>query len=234
MGTMLRPRVRKIDMPPLRRLEIAVQMAQAVADAHRAGIVHMDLQIKNVMMKNGVVHLNDFNLGHIPGYAQPVKGIMGYENRPPELLEGTDYVGDPQAFDVYALGNILFEIWTRRHPYEDAGDDFPDEAIAARKRRGLDPPLPGKTMTQPVTDSYAALRALQEATRACFRADPRQRPSAEQIARGLDWIHRQLLLLLLLREDDPPRIVGLDVAESVKPFFGTVFGTANESVKAVS
>jgi len=54
------------NLTALRRLEIAIQVARAVFDAHhQANVVRMDLQMKNVMMKNGMVHLNDFNLGHI-------------------------------------------------------------------------------------------------------------------------------------------------------------------------
>jgi len=122
---------------------------------------------------------------------------------------------------MYTL-RMLFEIWTRRNPYEDL-EHYTDEEIAERKQRGLDPPLPKDTMSQALTDSYTAFRAIQEATRACFRPDPRQRPSANQIAQGLESIYQRLLLA------DAPLIPDLNVADSLRPFFG-----ATDSIKSVT
>jgi len=218
----LRPRARKRDLPDLRRLQLGLQLAQAVADAHDQHIAHMDLQMKNVLMKEGIVHLNDFNLGQIlddnQHHPQPVKGIEGYEDRPPELLDGTVYPlnGDPRKFDVYALGNLLFEVWTRRHPYDDV--DLSADAVAQRKRSGVDPPIPDTVGG--VEPESPALRALQIAVRACFRPDPLQRPTARQVAHGLDAIYQRLLPDQEGSEMIVPNDL-VDVAEYLGPFFSS-------------
>ena len=194
MGIFLRSRVRRKDKPARRRLQLAVQVAQVVADTHEAGIAHMDLQMKNYFLKDRTAHLNDFNLGQIVGVGrpQPVKGIEGYQHRPPELLNGTVYPdSDPRKFDVYALGNVLFEVWTRRNPYEDL--DMSNAEIAQRKVAGFDPPVPARIMTQAITDISIELRAIQEASRACFRPKPSDRPTARQVAAGLESVYQKLL-----------------------------------------
>ena len=72
---------------------------------------------------------------------QPVFGADAVSLRPPQLLHGTNWSDNnpPELFDLYTAGNVLFEIWTRRVPYDSK---MPDAEVARRKQRGEFPPIP--------------------------------------------------------------------------------------------
>lgn len=98
-----------VEQGPLRlgpALEMFRQVAEAVAQAHRQGIVHCDLKPANVLVStSGEVKLTDFTLAHrlIDGrFDGPGGGSARYAA--PEQLNGAA-VG-PQA-DIYGLGALL-------------------------------------------------------------------------------------------------------------------------------
>jgi len=106
--------------PLSRRLRIFLQMAQAVAFAHKRGVVHRDLKPANVMVgDHGEVYVTDWGIA-IP---RPGADNQHLERATPdglaEGLSGTpQYMSPEQAAggsvdarsDVYALGAILYEM----------------------------------------------------------------------------------------------------------------------------
>ena len=112
-----------------RLLELAYQMADAVAKAHSAGIVHRDLKPENVMVsKDGAVKVLDFGLAKLlkeqPGevtnaptaqatQAGTVMGTVGYMS--PEQASGK-----PLDFrtDQFSLGSILYEMATGKRAFQ--------------------------------------------------------------------------------------------------------------------
>ena len=101
-------------MPPDKAVQIARQICAGVAAAHDKGVIHRDLKPANVMLDgNGDVRITDFGIATLGGAATDVAGTPQY--MAPELL-----AGKPASVksDIYALGLILFEVFTGKRAYE--------------------------------------------------------------------------------------------------------------------
>src|SRR5262249_16922756 len=101
---------------------LARALAEALAYAHRQGVVHRDVQPANVLLDGqGRPHLLDFGLAHRDEelarltQAGAVIGTPAY--MAPEVARGHE--GDPlPASDQYSLGVVLYEMLTGRPPFE--------------------------------------------------------------------------------------------------------------------
>jgi eukaryotic-like serine/threonine-protein kinase len=117
-------------------IEIAVQIARGLAEAHSHNIVHRDIKPSNVMFTaTALVKIVDFGLAHVSEQTATLTrgavGTVGY--MPPEqaLNRGTD-----QRADIWAWGVVLAEMLTRRNPFER--DSVPSTVLAVLN----DPPGP--------------------------------------------------------------------------------------------
>jgi serine/threonine protein kinase/Flp pilus assembly protein TadD len=122
-------------------LDLATQIAAALAAAHEAGIVHRDIKPENVMVRrDGIVKVLDFGLAKL---TQPATSPIDTQLATlaaltdPGMLMGTPrYMSPEQAraeavdarTDIFSLGVIIYEMVTGRIPFsgENAG-----EALAA-------------------------------------------------------------------------------------------------------
>ncbi len=123
------------------------QVCQAVAFAHRRGVVHRDLKPANLMVGEfGEVQVIDWGLAALLE-APPVareRSEMGIAGTPaymaPEQALGAD-AGSPRG-DVYALGSVLCEVLTGVPPYgHPAADLAGARALLARVQGGPPPPV---------------------------------------------------------------------------------------------
>jgi eukaryotic-like serine/threonine-protein kinase len=110
-------------------------VAQGLAAAHRAGLVHRDVKPENVLLaRSGAVQLTDFGLARAAASATSTFGPDVLVGSPhylsPEAVRGLPL--DPRA-DVYALGVVLFECLTGRPPHE--GESPFATALAHTTRR---------------------------------------------------------------------------------------------------
>ena len=109
-----------LPLPPERAREVALQVLDALAHAHAAGLVHRDVKPANVLVDSaGQARLTDF------GLARPLQGgtlttagrVAGTpQYMAPELLEGAG--PDPRQ-DVFAMGAMLYEMLKGRPPVGD-------------------------------------------------------------------------------------------------------------------
>jgi DNA-binding SARP family transcriptional activator/ABC-type glycerol-3-phosphate transport system substrate-binding protein len=96
------------------------QVTGALGAAHRQGIVHRDIKPGNVLLdEEGNAYLSDFGVALTVGATEQTTGTM---------IRGTPAYLSPEQIrleplttrsDIYALGILLFEMLTGRHPFPD-------------------------------------------------------------------------------------------------------------------
>ncbi len=119
-GCPLRSLVRRGPLAPDRVAHIARQVADGLAAAHMAGVIHRDLKPDNVHVHEAggdAVKVLDFGLARVAGTSKltqrgVVFGTPQYMS--PEQASGGEL--DPRS-DLYALGVILYELLTGRVPF---------------------------------------------------------------------------------------------------------------------
>lgn len=116
-------------MPLETMLSVGHQMARALSTAHAAGITHRDIKPENVMVRDdGYVKVLDFGLARLLGAeASNADAVALSRLTTPGMIVGTvAYMSPEQAFgeavgppsDVFALGIVLYELVTGRHPFD--------------------------------------------------------------------------------------------------------------------
>lgn len=107
-------------LPTDKVLNIAQQIAEALAYAHSRGIIHRDLKPANIMLdKDGHAYLADFGLvrtlfndSMLDASDNHIEGTVPYMS--PAVARGE--VEDTRC-DIYAFGAVLYELLTGRPPY---------------------------------------------------------------------------------------------------------------------
>ncbi len=118
--------------PEDRALEIARQICAGLAAAHERDVIHRDLKPANVMIDGtGKVRITDFGLAGASGEAIRA-GTPAY--MAPEQLAGQEVTAQS---DIYALGLILYEIFTGQRALD--GKNLA-EIIHKREQSGIIPP----------------------------------------------------------------------------------------------
>ena len=158
-------------MPPDKAVQIARQLCAGVAAAHERGVLHRDLKPANVMLDgNGDVRITDFGIATAAADAgAEVAGTPQY--MAPELL-----AGKPASIksDIYALGLILFEVFTGKRLF--------DTRTLAELREMHEAP----TLTTPSALVRDMDPVVERVILRCLEKDPDKRPmSAITVAASL-------------------------------------------------
>jgi tetratricopeptide (TPR) repeat protein len=222
-GQTLEELIEEGPMPVEQAINIAAQVADGLAKAHEAGIMHRDIKPKNVMVtKDGHAKILDFGLSKLSrsavdseaptasamNTAKPLEGLT----LPGTILGTVEYMSPEQAAgrpvdyrsDQFSMGSLMYAILTRCRPFHRESAVQTLNQIIEGEPRPLDelnPRVP------------AALRAV---IRRCLMKDPRDRyKSTQELARDLqklelerkmllrrwnrrDWIRASMGLLILL------------------------------------
>ena len=163
-------------------LALGQRLAQALAHAHRHGVVHRDLKPANVLvhLPSHVVKLADFGLARAADSAQTGTGIVvgSPAYMAPEQLAGN--LPTPST-DLYALGVMLFQLLSGRLPHDSASMGELLQQVVAMPAPDLRELVPG------INPGLAALVAGLLAKQAA------QRPSGgEALAAALQTLSQPL------------------------------------------
>ena len=164
-GESLRSIVDRMGAVNLRKgIQIARQICAALHEAHTQGIVHRDLKPENIMLdRSGNVKVMDFGIARLldASVTATAGGIIGTPAyMAPEQAEG--HAVDART-DIYALGLILYEIFTGRPTF--AGDT--PMVVALKQIR--EAPVAPKTLEASLPSE------LDGTIMRCLEKDPAQR-----------------------------------------------------------
>jgi hypothetical protein len=138
---------------PPEALQLAIQLADALAAAHERGVVHRDLKPANIMLTTaprgpGRVKILDFGLARLtPAPFSPGAATRSDLTRAGQILGTVHYMAPEQALgqtadhrsDLFALGLVIYEMVSGKNPFGDAN---PASTMAAILKEEA-PPLAG-------------------------------------------------------------------------------------------
>jgi len=183
-GPTLAARLAKGALPLREALAIAIQIVDALDQAHRIGVMHRNLQPWKVVLAEGGAKLLDFGLPAPPSPVPPpaAKGAKtppqgadaGLPYTAPECLDGKE--GDARS-DIFAFGAVLYEMITGKKAFEGKVRAVLVAAIAA-----ADP--------DPLSEAQPAAPAiLQHIVDRCLAKDPEDRwQTAHDLLAQLRWM----------------------------------------------
>jgi eukaryotic-like serine/threonine-protein kinase len=158
-GETLKDRLAREPLQPKESLEIACQIAEAVAEAHEKGIVHRDLKPANIMLTSqGHPKIMDFGLAKqmipITNPDSEASTIARETLTEAGMVIGTiDYMSPEQArgepvdarSDIFSFGMVLYEMLSGKNPFHRASQVDTLTAIL----RDASPPLRLETAATP-------------------------------------------------------------------------------------
>jgi serine/threonine protein kinase len=133
---------------------------------HSEQIVHRDLAARNLLLSaDGSIKITDFGLSRIL-FGDDVSipnGLVAVAWMAPESLSSARF---SSASDMYSFGMVLFELWTRRLPFDDIGHLPTIKDCVLHGQR-------------PVLDAHDSV-VLQQLYQQCVDADPSRRITAQR------------------------------------------------------
>jgi Protein kinase domain len=152
-------------LPPDKAVEISRKLCAGLAAAHAQNVLHRDLKPANIMLDNrGQVVITDFGLA---GLAEDFRGADIGSGTPaymsPEQLAGKEVTFKS---DIYALGLVLYEIFTGRPAFE--AETLADMIRLRQESR----PAEISTMVREIDPS------VEKAILRCLDPEPANRPAS--------------------------------------------------------
>src|SRR6266496_2743821 len=129
-GETLRQHLSRARLTVGQTLDVAIQVASALAAAHQAGIIHRDIKPENTMVRtDGNVKVLDFGLAKLAQSktvetAAPT--LLKVETEPGMVMGTLSYMSPEQArgvavdtrTDIWSLGVMIYEMAAGRQPFE--------------------------------------------------------------------------------------------------------------------
>jgi hypothetical protein len=192
-------------LPSDKAIEIARQICAGLAAAHEHGVIHRDLKPANVMIDGrGKVRITDFGLAGVAGsFKAEESGAGTPAYMAPEQVAGED--ASVQS-DIYALGLVLYEVFTGKRAFEAA------TLADLRRQHELSSPTKPSLLVkdiEPITERVI-LR--------CLEKDPAKRPaSALQVAAALPGGDPLAAALAAGETPSPEMVAASGEAEGLRP-----------------
>jgi serine/threonine-protein kinase len=146
-------------LPPQRLLDIAMQVGDALATAHVAGVIHRDLKPENLLItETGQVKLADFGIARVPNADLTKEGqFLGTPcYSAPETLRSGEY---SEQSDLFSFGAVMYEAASGERAYP--GTEAMAVAHAVMNGTPVPPSEANRGASIPSTVDSAILRALE-------------------------------------------------------------------------
>jgi serine/threonine protein kinase/dienelactone hydrolase len=183
-GETLRDKIKKGPLNPKTAIDIAIQIAAGLSEAHRKGIIHRDIKSANIMVTDkGQAKVMDFGLAKLRGgssltRSQTTLGTVAYMS--PEQARGEDVDG---RTDLWSLGIVLYEMLTGELPFKGDRDLSIIYSIVHEEPKSLT----GRKPSIPPELQHVVARALKKNREARY-------PSAETLLADLKKFQEALQL----------------------------------------
>jgi len=175
-GETLRQRLSRSTFTLSESLQIAIQVADALAAAHKVGIIHRDIKPENIMLRpDGYVKVLDFGLAKLAEDSPDVsmeEALTKQVRTGSGVVMGTaGYMSPEQArgkavdarTDMFSLGAVIYEMVTHRKPFDG---ETPSDVMAAIL----------KSQPQPLSEFFSdAPPELSRIVMKALQKDPEQR-----------------------------------------------------------
>jgi len=221
-GETLRQRLARGPMELGEAIDVAIQVATALAAAHQAGIVHRDIKPENIMLRpDGYVKVLDFGIAKAAEQEVPVtiptdEALLLVETNLGSILGTVRYMSPEQArgapvdkrTDIWSLGVVLYEMITGHAPFTG---DAPREVMTSILEIEP-PPLTSYIAETPVQLRQIVSKALNKEREERYQSALEPLEALKSLRRGMDFkteLGRSTASPLWLRWTRSPTAVAL-------------------------